>query len=128
MEDAKEYIQKQIFTAGTRVRVSAIQYYEDDEHTYCPFCGSEQEQHSENGIFRIGCKQNCAGFQEELKLLEEQAKVKSELDAVQKRYESIKLSVKKRALDAGTKIAAKHYMELAAERQAFDSEVEKLTK
>lgn len=128
MEDAKEYIQKQIFPAGTRVRVSAIQYYEDDEHTYCPFCGSEQEQHSENGVFRIGCKQNCAGFQEEIKLLEEQANIKSELDAVQKRYESIKLSVKKHALDAGTKIAAKHYMELAAERQAFDSEVEKLTK
>ena len=128
MEDAKEYIQKQIFTAGTRVRVSAIQYYEDDEHTYCPFCGSEQEQHSENGVFRIGCKQNCAGFQEELKLLEEQANIKSELDAVQKRYESVKLSVEKHALDAGTKTAAKHYMELAAERQAFDSEVEKLTK
>lgn len=128
MEDAKEYIQKQIFTAGTRVRVSAIQYYEDDEHTYCPFCGSEQEQRSENGVFRIGCKQNCAGFQEERKLLEEQANIKSELDAVQKRYESIKLSVKKHALDAGTKTAAKHYMELAAERQAFDSEVEKLTK
>ena len=128
MEDAKEYIQRQIFPAGTRVRVSAIQYYEDDEHTYCPFCGSEQEQRSENGVFRIGCKQNCAGFQEERKLLEEQENTKFELDAVQKRYESIKLSVKKHALDAGTKIPAKHYMELAAERQAFDSEVEKLTK
>lgn len=128
MEDAKEYIQRQIFPAGTRVRVSAIQYYEDDEHTYCPFCGSEQEQHSENGVFRIGCKQNCVGFQEEIKMLEEQANIKSELDAVQKRYESIKLSVEKHALDAGTKTAAKHYMELAAERQAFDSEVEKLTK
>ena len=73
MNDPKEYIQRQIFTAGTRARVSAIQYYEDDEHTYCPFCGSEQEQRSENGVFHIGCKQNCAGFQEELKLLEDQA-------------------------------------------------------
>ena len=52
----KEYIQRQIFTAGTRARVSAIKYYEDDEHTYCPFCGSEQEQRSKNGVFHIGCK------------------------------------------------------------------------
>lgn len=128
MNDPKEYIQKQIFTAGTRVRVSAIQYYEDDKHTYCPFCGSEQEQRSENGVFHIVCKQNCAGFQEELKLLEEQANIKSELDEVQKRYETLKIKIKKHALDAGTKTAAKHYMELAAERQAFDSEIEKLTK
>lgn len=128
MNDPKEYIQRQIFTAGTRARVSAIQYYEDDEHTYCPFCGSEQEQRSENGVFHIGCKQNCAGFQEELKLLEEQANIKSELDEVQKRYEMLKIKIKKHALDAGTKTAAKHYMELAAERQVFDSEIEKLTK
>lgn len=128
MNDPKEYIQRQIFTAGTRARVSAIQYYEDDEHTYCPFCGSEQEQRSENGVFYIGCKQNCAGFQEELKLLKEQANIKSELDEVQKRYETLKIKIKKHALDAGTKTAAKHYMELADERQAFDSEIEKLTK
>ncbi|MBQ2398214.1 MAG: hypothetical protein II304_14450 [Bacteroidales bacterium] len=128
MEDAKEYIQRQIFPAGTRVRVSAIQYYEDDEHTYCPFCGSEQEQHSENGVFRIRCKQNCAGFQRELELIETQSNVKSELDKAQRRYELAKAAVEKHALDAGTKTAAKHYMELAAERQAFDSEVEKLTK
>lgn len=128
MNDPKEYIQRQIFTAGTRVRVSAIQYYEDDEHTYCPFCGSEQEQHSENGVFHIGCKQNCTGFQEELKLLEEQSNIKSELDEVQKRYEMLKIKIKKHALDAGTKTAAKHYMELADERKEFDSEIEKLTK
>lgn len=128
MEEAKEYIQKQIFTAGTRVRVSAIQYYEDNEHTYCPFCGSEQEQRSENGVFHIGCKQNCEGFQRELELLKKQADAKSELERAQRKYELAKLAVKKHALDAGTKIAAKHYMELAVERQAFDSEVEKLTK
>lgn len=128
MEEAKEYIQKQIFTAGTRVRVSAIQYYEDNEHTYCPFCGSEQEQRSENGVFHIGCKQNCEGFQRELEFLKKQADAKSELEHAQRKYELAKLAVKKHALDAGTKIAAKHYMELAAERQAFDSEVEKLTK
>ena len=128
MNDPKEYIQRQIFTAGTRARVSAIKYYEDDEHTYCPFCGSEQEQRSKNGVFHIGCKQSCAGFQEELKLLEEQANIKSELDEVQKRYETLKIKIKEHALDAGTKTAAKHYMELAAERQAFDSEIEKLTK
>ena len=128
MEDAKEYIQRQIFPAGTRVRVSAIQYYEDDEHTYCPFCGSEQEQRSENGVFRIGCKQNCAGFQKELELIEIQTNVKSELDRAQRSNELAKAEVEKHTLDAGTKIAAKHYMELAAERQAFDSEVEKLTK
>ena len=128
MNDPKEYIQKQIFTAGTRVRVSAIQYYDDNEHTYCPFCGSQQEQYSDVGAFRLRCKQNCKGFQEELKLLEEQANIKSELDEVQKRYETLKIKIKKHALDAGTKTAAKHYMELAAERQAFDSEIEKLTK
>lgn len=128
MEDAKEYIRRQIFPAGTRVRVSAIQYYEDDEHTYCPFCGSKQEQHAEDGVFRIRCKNSCEGFQKELELLEKLAGVKSELDDVQRRYELAKSAVEKHALDEGTKIAAKHYMELAAERQAFDSEIEKLTK
>lgn len=128
MNDPKEYVQRQIFTAGTRARVSAIQYYEDDEHTYCPFCGSQQEQYSDSGAFRLRCKQNCAGFQEELKLLEDQANIKSELDEVQKRYEMLKIKIKKHALDAGTKTAAKHYMELADERKEFDSEIEKLTK
>ena len=128
MNDPKEYIQRQIFTAGTRARVSAIQYYEDDEHTYCPFCGSQQEQYSEDGVFHLKCKLNCKGFQEELKLLEIQASIKTELDEVTERFEEIKNRVKEHALDAGTKTAAKHYMELAAERQAFDSEIEKLTK
>ena len=128
MNDPKEYIQRQIFTAGSRARISAIQYYEDDEHTYCPFCGSQQEQYSDSGAFRLRCKQNCKGFQEELKLLEEQASIKAELDEVQKRYEMLKIKIKKHALDAGTKTAAKHYMELADERKEFDSEIEKLTK
>ncbi len=128
MNDPKEYIQRQVFTAGTRARISAIQYYEDDEHTYCPFCGSQQEQYSEGGVFRLKCKQNCKGFQEELKLLEIQASIKAELDEVQERYEAIKNKVKEHALDAGTKTAAKHYMDLSDERQAFDSEIEKLTK
>jgi hypothetical protein len=128
MNDPKEYIQRQVFTAGSRARISAIQYYEDDEHTYCPFCGSQQEQYSDSGVFRLRCKQNCKGFQEELKLLETQASIKAELDEVQERYEAIKNKVKEHALDAGTKTAAKHYLELADERQAFDSEIEKLTK
>lgn len=58
MNDPKEYIQRQVFTAGSRARISAIQYYEDDEHTYCPFCGSQQEQYSDGGAFRLRCKQN----------------------------------------------------------------------
>jgi hypothetical protein len=61
-------------------------------------------------------------------LLETQASIKAELDEVQERYEAIKNKVKEHALDAGTKTAAKHYLELADERQAFDSEIEKLTK
>ena len=128
MNDPKEYIQRQVFTAGSRARISAIQYYEDDEHTYCPFCGSQQEQYADSVAFRLRCKQNCKGFQEELKLLETQASIKAELDEVQERYEAIKNKVKEHALDAGTKTAAKHYLELADERQAFDSEIEKLTK
>lgn len=128
MNDPKEYIQRQVFTAGSRARISAIQYYEDDEHAYCPFCGSQLEQYSEDGAFRLRCKQNCKGFQEELKLLETQASIKAELDEVQERYEAIKNKIKEHALDAGTKTAAKHYLELAEERQAFDSEIEKLTK
>ena len=40
----------------------------------------------------------------------------------------LKIKIKKHALDAGTKTAAKHYMELADERKEFDSEIEKLTK
>lgn len=128
MNDPKEYIQRQVFTAGSRARISAIQYYEDDEHTYCPFCGSQQEQFSEGGVFRLKCKQNCKGFQEELKLLEIQASIKAELDEVTERFEEAKNKVKEHALDAGTRTAAKHYMELAEERQAFDSEIEKLTK
>lgn len=128
MNDPKEYIQRQVFTAGSRARISAIQYYEDDEHTYCPFCGSQQEQYSEGGVFRLKCKQNCKGFQEELRLLEIQASIKAELDEVTERFEEAKNKVKEHALAAGTKTAAKHYMELSDERQAFDSEIEKLTK
>ena len=50
------------------------------------------------------------------------------LEARIKFYEAIKNKVKEHALNAGTKTAAKHYLELADERQAFDSEIEKLTK
>ena len=66
--------------------------------------------------------------EKELEMLERVNEQLSELDEVQKRYEILKVKIKKHTLDAGTKTAAKHYMELAAERQAFDSEIEKLTK
>mgnify|MGYP006913123002 CR=1 FL=1 len=125
--DAKEYLQEQIHLAGEMTRNSTIRYYDDDTKSYCPYCGGPQKQHLlETGVFKLEC--NCAGYKNEELTLNEIDKLEAEIVNLQTQLSAFKTQLKKQALESGTIFCAKHYMELKPQRDAFDAEIEKMTK
>lgn len=128
MKNAKEYIQKQIFVAGSRVPISAIQYYDEDNFSFCPFCGAAQEQRMIDGKLVMSCSERCEGFENEQVLLETERRIQEEVNEATERLNAIREKINNNAMTAGTKTAARHYMDLAPERLAFDREIELLTK
>lgn len=129
MKDPKEYIQSQIIIAGTRAPISAVRYPDDDNHTYCPFCGAQQIQElREQGVYRLLCGNGCAGYQNELDDIKKIDEINSKIASLEAEKEKVEEDIKKRALDMGTYIAAKHYVEQSEERAKFDKEILKMTK
>ena len=107
-----EYIQKQIFVAGKRSNISAIQYYDDSFKTYCPFCGAEQVTmyNKETRKYETKCKDECEGYKNEQIQLGKISNIKTQINLLQEELLDVESCIKESAIESGTKVAAKHYL------------------
>lgn len=123
----KEYLTQQVHPLGFNGKVSTLTFLEE-EIVRCPNCGKQLESKiGEDGKFDLKhC--DCSFGKEELQVVSEIEEIKEKIKSLENDLSNKKKEWMSIVYATGVKTAANHYMSMKPERDAFDSEIEELTK
>lgn len=125
-EQTKQFLDNQVFPAGTRIPVSCIIYKGMESQFYCPYCGSFLKY--DLAEKKYYCADDCKGFAKEQ---EELKKIKAAEDAALKAketYENLRTALITKVRKIAYKKVAQEFLDGEEDRnnqyQAFKKELE----
>lgn len=127
MEEAEDFINKQIKVAGEVTPMSTIKYYDNNKEAFCAYCGGPLESTMIGG-FHLKCKNNCFGYTTETASLARIDELELKKSDIEFEIEKEKNSIRENALKTGRVLVAKHYMENKQQRDEFDNKIAEMTK
>ena len=118
----KDFLREQVFPLDYKKSVSFLRFPDENDTNRCPYCGNIFVETIKDNILEFKC--DCPGSKYEQSQVSALKKIEKEIKDAQEKYAILYKKIYDNVVNSGMKIAAKHYLEKKAERDAFDSEIE----